>query len=86
METIETSAVKKPDGVVIDLPRPARHHNVIAKICEEPGVKYVGSDSVQGFITSEGRFVDRQEAFAIAANAGQIIIQSNHILFSEDLW
>ena len=44
--------------------------------------------TVQGFLTSTGRFVDRKEAYRIALNAGQID-ESNGVdgeLFSEDLY
>lgn len=39
----------------------------------------------QGFFTSHGRYVDREEAAAIAVAAGQVDPQVK-ILFSEDLW
>lgn len=42
-----------------------------------------------GFYTSFGRYVEREEAYAVALEAGQIkkgeTIHSNY-LFSEDLW
>lgn len=48
---------------------------------------------VQGFVTSEGRFVDRKEGWKIAFDAGQIIYQKamdsyveGQPLFSEDLY
>ena len=45
----------------------------------------------QGFVTSEGRYVKRREAYQIASNSGQIrenpgIRNESKILFSEDLW
>lgn len=42
----------------------------------------------QGFVTSEGRFVDREEAWKIAEIANQIIRQSGGkgTLYSEDLY
>lgn len=45
-------------------------------------------NTIQGFLTSTGRFVDRKEAYRIALNAGQIN-ESNGVdgeLFSEDLY
>ena len=44
--------------------------------------------TIQGFITNEGRFVNRKEAFRIALAAGQIneSAGSNGELFSEDLY
>lgn len=38
----------------------------------------------QGFITSEGNFVSREEAAKIATAAGQV--SNINFLFSEDLW
>lgn len=45
-------------------------------------------NTIQGFITNEGRFVNRKEAFRIALAAGQIdeSAGSNGELFSEDLY
>ncbi len=40
---------------------------------------------VQGFITSDNRFVGREEAAEIAFNAGQIVEKTN-CLISEDLY
>jgi hypothetical protein len=41
-----------------------------------------------GFITSTGRFVDREEAFRIAEASGQMLKRpiSPGRLFTEDLW
>ena len=46
-----------------------------------------GSEDVeQGFITDDGRFVDRKEAMKIARNAGQLIYDlGKETLISEDL-
>lgn len=73
-----------------------RHHNcytILDKIF--PGHEYLTGD-VQGFLTSEDRFVDREEAFLIADAAGQIIPEErarmnqrtnkNMELFSEHLY
>lgn len=42
--------------------------------------------SEQGFITSQGRFVTRKEAFDIAKQCGQIDLEGNRSLFSEDVF
>ena len=62
---------------------------------EELNVKYgwqedslTRCNTIQGFITNKGRFVNRKEAFKIALEAGQID-ESNGVdgeLFSEDLY
>lgn len=43
---------------------------------------------IQGFVTSEGRFVDRKEAWTIAEKNNQIVCQSGGkgTLYSEDLY
>ena len=42
----------------------------------------------QGFLTNEGRFVNRIEAFNIAKAAGQIIHKDDltNELYTEDMW
>lgn len=42
--------------------------------------------SKQGFYTSYGRFVDREEALKIAKEAGQVKETNSKRLFSEDLY
>jgi hypothetical protein len=73
------------DGRVWHLPPPKRHHDVISKIWNtraDPG------RGVQGFLTSDERFVDRIEGLRIASDAGQIIEKHGNPdeLFSEDMW
>lgn len=84
-----TAAAIRFHGTVVSLPPPARHHHCIR------AAVHVGYDDwrpghEQGFITSDGRFVDREEALRIATAAGQIIDDDStrpHIgLFSEDVW
>lgn len=89
MERIERAAIRI-DGEVWDVPRPGRHNNIIRLYCKE--TKAVDGippryeqKSVQGFVTSEGRFVDRIEAARIAYEAGQTKEPLKH-LFSEDVW
>jgi hypothetical protein len=74
---------------VISVPRPGRHHHVIS-LAAENAIE-VGSQNEQGFLTSEGRFVDRAEGLLIAQAANQIGMKDGetsnpHLLFSEDLW
>lgn len=82
--TIQSVAVLY-GGVIFSMPRPNRHFNVLHAMCEM-GLPN-SSHEVQGFLTSEGRFVTRLEAMAIATNAEQVITKDPlKILFSEDLW
>lgn len=49
------------------------------------GVKTSGAAGLQGFFTSQGRYVSRETAADIAWKAKQIKMPES-ILFSEDLW
>lgn len=64
-----------------------RHDDVLR------GMRKVGVDTVthgfwQGFVTDEGHYVNRVQAYAIAEKAGQIIkdIGCYQELYSEHLW
>jgi len=87
VERILQVAVLGSDGVTIHTqPRPARHGNVMRAMWNSGHGNIDLGD--QGFITTAGRFVGREEAFTIAHNAGQIITadaKSGHLL-SEDVW
>ena len=61
-----------------------RHCDIIALIIQETGVYSVRGEE-QGFVTSSGRFVSRNEAAEIAFRNGQIK-SSKGRLFSEDLY
>lgn len=77
-----------PDHLTITAPPPARHATLMHPFGEY--TPYVPALSDQGFITSTGRFVEREEALQIAIASGQPMIDhpSRHarLLFSEDLW
>lgn len=65
-------------------PAPARHHHVLHQLGR-------GWDKGQGFVTSTGRYVDRTEAWTVAALAGQLLPRAptdgrGGRLFSEDVW
>ncbi len=62
------------------------HHHLILWQMACCGVKIGG---IQGFMSSDGKFVDREEARKIAQAAGQIVNPLSHSpkeLFSEELW
>jgi hypothetical protein len=77
-----------PDYLTITAPPPARHATLLHPFGEY--TPYVPAIADQGFITSTGRFVEREEALQIALASGQPMIDhpSRHdrLLFSEDLW
>lgn len=86
-ERIECAAiVGQDDGVIYQLPRPARHSHVIA-FMRAQGYTGIASRG-QGFITNTGRFVGRAEAKVIALAAGQVKGGKtiSVTLTSEDLW
>jgi len=89
---IDVAAIKLEDGTVYTLPRPNRHPHIIWHINSELGHKNWQRGQVQGFVTSDGLFVGREEAKKIAVAAGQEFIDrgpnsyKGPKLFSEDLW
>lgn len=85
MEKIAAAAMQK-GALIVSLPRPNRHGDIIKCIVTDLSMEDA-HDFDQGFITSEGRYVDRREGAAIAIAAGQITeLQCPPNLFSEDLW
>lgn len=90
-ERIVSAAIRVGD-LVLSVMRPGRHHDILALLSTG---KPAGMQ-MQGFLTSDGRFVGRREAREIADAAGQIMEsefvdgiprkRSHPELFSEDLW
>jgi hypothetical protein len=92
-ETIVAAAIMV-DDVVAFVPQPGRHHHVMHSLWHQ-GVKTPAGPDKQGFVTSAGRFVGREEARKIAEEAKQLIPRSGSgvpyviqhpELFSEDVW
>lgn len=87
-----TTAALLVDGVIWTLPRPARHHVLIHAYAlahhGQAGVAGIRLN-MQGFMTSRGRWVSREEALGLARVAGQLR-QSQELspgrLTTEDLW
>lgn len=76
-------------GAIISLPPPARHHTILHSMILTMGIddeKLI--DPQQGFLTSDGQYVNRVEAFYIAQKAGQLKRNTSGRpeLYSEDLW
>ena len=67
---------------------PARHHTVMWTICALTGQSC--HDDSSGFITSNGRYVLREEAAKIAITAGQAdpaeVGRRGNQLYSEEVW
>ena len=70
------------DRLVLSAAAPARHHHIINTV---GGVLH---EVEQGFLTDNGRFVDRRLALKIALAAKQIKARGSqhNELYSEDLW
>lgn len=85
-ERISVAAISF-EGVVYALPRPGRHHNIF-RLMKALGVPPPRGKEEQGFLTSEGRFVDREEGKLIAVAQGQLIPRASKTsnLFSECVW
>ena len=82
---ISCAAIKTENGRVWVVDRPGRHCHVIEKIIK--GTKGMVRDTVEGFVTTTGTFLDRAEALELARDNGQLkgdLIGS--VLTSEDLW
>lgn len=80
------AAAIKYGSLIHFLPQPARHNDIIAEMVKNGYPKPISGE--QGFITSSGRFVNRELALSIADSYGQIIVKngSKTKLYSEDLW
>jgi len=83
-ETITDAAIQFDGNTYLG----RRHCQIIRDIVQKTGVKHVPGGKTQGFTTSTGRFVSREEAARIAQAAGQIkrLKYSSKQLFSEEMW
>lgn len=75
-------------GATISLPPPARHHTILQTLSITMGVDaMLVHPQNEGFLASDGRFVNRVEGYHIAWKAGQLK-ESKQVpkLYSEDLW
>lgn len=84
--TIAMAAIKEEKGAVFTLPRPYRHHHIIAAR-SALGLR-TPSTCEQGFVTNTGHFVDREGARVVAELAGQLLpgARRHGQLFTEDVW
>lgn len=76
------------NGIVYSLDRPNRHHSIIAFLVENGEKPPIRGE--QGFVLSDGSFVNRKDALNIAIASGQVVLADCVAplvgLFSEDLW
>ena len=75
----KTNTLEDDDIYSIEIGR--RHNDILARFGKD--ILYVIQ---QGFYTSFGRFVSREEALQIAKEAGQVGETDNNQLYSEDLY
>jgi hypothetical protein len=79
------AAAIKANGLIMSMPRPARHFHIMAAMPAKMARAVVPSD--QGFLTDAGTFVGREAGLLIALKAQQLLKPTQHReLFSEDLW
>ena len=72
--------------ITISAVRPARHHHILDTTSRLSAA--ITFDGEQGFLTNEGQFLNREDAFALAKSNGQLLpgTLGGRELFSEDLW
>lgn len=84
------AAAVKISGLTISLPKPARHHDVINTLANmfyrDNEAYFIVPPEMQGFLDSDGHFLNRKEAMLIAYAAGQTKVTDRDELYSEDLW
>lgn len=94
--SILAAACLAPNGTLWTLPVPARHHHILHAMHEVLGWNRTtrrvepleGEARIrQGFVLSNGEFVERAEAAQIALAAWQVTtLMAPPDLYSEDLW
>jgi hypothetical protein len=87
-ETIIHAAFVHANGLIYSVGRPGRHHHLMALLDEYNLAGSRGQVVSQGFITSYGRYVDREVGVAVARAADQLIREPSPSdeLTSEDVW
>ena len=88
MEKIVAAAIHT-HGITLSAEKPGRHHTVLHAMSKQLGLDAMelGHPDAQGFLTSNGRYVDRIEGADIAIKSEQIDkLNWPPYLYSEDLW
>lgn len=82
--TVLTAAIRIGE-LIISLPRPNRHHNILWAL-SDLGIG-PGQTRDQGFLLSNGTYAGRELSAEVALAAGQVEkLHSPPRLFSEDVW
>lgn len=74
-------AIQDINNKIWSLPKPNRHHHIIAEISKQGrGVCWkLLKEHVQGFLNDKGKFLNRKQAFFEAARCKQILPPYNPI-------
>lgn len=75
IEQVQSAAVRLGDRVVTGAMHPLAYQSLIDQIREETGAEPIQEEiqkTEAGFVTTEGRFLSREEAFNLAEQTGQI--------------
>lgn len=87
-ETI-VGVAAKAYGKLYQLPKPNRHHHLLDIMYKEKNEAFQVAADEEGFITSTGRYVNREEGLVIAEKANQVIAERHRPgseLYSESVW
>jgi hypothetical protein len=85
----------KDTGMIISLPKPNRHSDVISQMWEAENKRFKEIKWEQGFINDHGKFLSRTDAAKYVLKIGQELTENAKeeykdrgltLLFSEDLW
>jgi len=85
MITIQSAAIITKEGKVYTSPKPARHFNILQAMNKKG---YPTTKVQRGFLTSEGKYVNRRQARVIAERANQLLPDNFGLreLYTEDVW
>ena len=85
MPRIFQAAIKFED-VIYTLKKPNRHEDIIKHMADDLGMK-TPITGEQGFLDSNGNFINREDALVLARSTGQLLKEYHpKYLFSEDVW
>ena len=82
---IVAAAIRLNNGLVLTLPKPARHIDIAIAIRVHCG----GLSEEHGFLSDTGHFMSRKVAMDYAQRCGQKLLKAPNErlgLFTEDLW
>ncbi len=81
-------AVQYQHGLIVSMPPPARHSDVVYAMTRFKGGGAPTVDVTQGFLLSDGTFANRKQARVCAELNNQLLPRACALkeLYSEDLW